>query len=276
MGFEVFNNKIAVVTGGASGLGRGFCEQMAAAGATVICADIDMAGAEETVAKIEAKGGKASAAHVDVSDYNQVKALIEGAAETHGHIDYVFNNAGIAVGGPVEDIPIEDWEKILAINLHGVVYGTEVAYKIMAKQRSGHIVNTASLAGLIPSPMLVPYSTTKFAVVGLCEALQIEAGTNNVKVTALCPGFIESNIYDAASYSGGMEAEKAKAQIPIMVKTEKGVETLLKGVAAGKRIVTLPAYGHLLWRSYRFTPGLAIAGSKLIGKRLRKTGKHIA
>lgn len=276
MGLEIFNSKIAVVTGAASGLGRGFCTQMAQQGATVVAADINLEGAQETVAQIEASGGNATAAHVDVADYAQVKSLIEDAAQQHGRIDYVFNNAGIAVNGPMEEIPIEDWEKILAINLNGVVYGTEVAYKIMAKQRSGHIVNTASLAGLIPSPLLVPYSTTKFAVVGLCEALQLEAPRKNVKVTALCPGFIDSGIYDASLSSGGVDGEVLKDQIPMMVKTETGVEKLLKGVAAGKRIVTLPAYAHVVWRAYRTVPSVSIATSRQAARRLEKEGKRLA
>lgn len=273
MGLEAFNGKIAVVTGAASGLGRGFCTRMAENGATIVAADINFEGAQQTVTEIESNGGKAEAVNVDVTDYAQVKALIEGAAQKHGRIDYVYNNAGIAVSGPMETIPIEDWEKILAINLSGVVYGTEVAYKIMVDQGFGHIVNTASLAGLIPAPLLVPYSTTKFAVVGLCESLQLEADSKNVKVTALCPGFIDSGIYDASLGSGGLDGGVFKAQIPIMVKTEKGVDKLLNGVIAGKRVVTLPAYAHFSWRSYRMAPSVTIATSRKVAKRVEREAK---
>ncbi len=276
MGFDVFNGKVAVVTGAASGLGKGFCTRMAEHGATVVAADINLEGAEQTVRAIERDGGKAEALHVDATQYDQVKQMIEGAAERHGRVDYVFNNAGIAVSGMLEEIPIEDWEKILAINLDGVVYGTEVAYKLMCKQGGGHIVNTGSLAGLIPAPLLVPYSTTKFAVVGLCESMQLEAARRNIKVTALCPGFIDSGIYEAALASGAMDGQTMREQIPIMVDTKKGVDKLLKGVAKGKRIVTLPAYAHFTWRSYRFTPAISIRVSRRIAKRLEESGNRLA
>ncbi len=274
MGLEIFNGKIAVVTGAASGLGRGFCTRMAENGATIVAADVNIEGARETVAQIEAAGGSAEAAHTDVTDYDQVRSLIEDAAAKYGRIDYVFNNAGIAVSGPVEEIPIEDWQKILAINLNGVVYGTSVAYGIMVAQGFGHIVNTASLAGLIPAPLLAPYSTTKFAVVGLCDAMQLEAKSKNVTVTALCPGFIDSGIYDASLMSGGMEVEQTKAWIPIM-DAEKGVEKLLRGVADGKRVVTLPAYARFFSFGYRSTPRVAIGIGRAIARRLEKKGQHL-
>jgi NAD(P)-dependent dehydrogenase (short-subunit alcohol dehydrogenase family) len=276
MGLEVFNDKIAVVTGAASGLGRGFCTQMAENGATIVAADINLEGAQETVEMIEARGGKAEAVHIDATDYAKVKAMIEDTVAKHGRLDYIYNNAGIAVSGAMEEIEIADWEKILAINLNAVVYGTEIAYKIMVKQGHGHIVNTASLAGLIPATLLVPYSTTKFAVVGLCESLNLEAPSRGVKVTALCPGFIDSNIYESAISHGAADAEVLRDQIPQMVDTDKGVEKLLKGVAAGKRIVTLPLYAHLIWRSYRTVPSFSIATSRKVAAKLEKDRKLLA
>lgn len=272
---NVFNEKIVIMTGGASGIGREMALQMARSGATLVLADIDEEGVRKTAADIEAAGGKAQANVVDTTDFNQVEALVDGTVAEHGRLDFIFNNAGIAVGGEVDKMPIEHWDKIIDINVKGVVYGTSAAYKHMAKQRSGHIVNTASLAGIVPSPMLSPYSTTKFAVVGLCESLRPEAAQKNVKVTALCPGFIESQIYDNSLLSGDVAKQGARATIPVkFVTTEKGSEMLLKGVAANKAIVTLPFYGHLLWRSYRFNMPLhrrlSVFTSKLAIKRARK------
>lgn len=268
--FNVFNNKVAVITGAASGLGQGFATVMSDNGATIVAADIDLDGVTKTVAQIVADRGEAEAHRLDVRDSTAVTKLVDDTVARHGRIDYIFNNAGIAAQGPVQDIPIEDWDEIIDINLKGVVYGTSAAYKQMVKQGHGHIVNTASLAGLVPSPLLAPYSAVKFGVVGLSQALNAEARSHNVKVTALCPGFIESGIYGSARYSGGLSEEIGRAQIPHIVPLEEGVNTLLKGVAANKAVVTLPLYGHVFWRGYRLSPAVGIRLSALLGKRQLK------
>lgn len=268
--FSVFKNKVAVVTGAASGLGQGFATVMAKNGATIVAADIDLDGVTKTAERITADGGEAEAHQLDVRDSAAVAKLVDDTVTKHGRIDYIFNNAGIATQGPVQDIPIEHWDEIIDINLKGVVYGTSAAYKQMVKQGHGHIVNTASLAGLIPAPLIAPYSTVKFGVVGLTESLRAEARDQGVKVTALCPGFIESGIYESARYSGGLTEEIGRAQIPMIVPLEKGVNTLLKGVVKNKHIVTLPLYGHIFWRGYRMAPALGIKLSAMLGKRQMK------
>ncbi|MBJ7353734.1 MAG: SDR family oxidoreductase [Thermoleophilaceae bacterium] len=268
MSYEVFNNKIAIITGAASGLGLGFAKEIGKAGGTVIAADIDLPGVEKVVAEI---GGDAEAHKLDVRDSAAVVALVGSTVEKHGRIDYIFNNAGIAVQGYVEEIPIEDWDAIIDINLKGVAYGTSAAYKHMVKQGSGHIVNTASLAGLTPAPLLAPYSTVKFGVVGMCDSLRVEAQSKGVYVTALCPGFIDTAIYDNAR-STGFDNTKAKESIPGgIVPLEKGVKTLLDGVVKRKRVVTLPWFAHLLILSYKLTPNISIKVSgKLAAKQAKK------
>lgn len=272
-GLEVFNNKVVLITGTASGLGKGMATLMAANGATVVGADIDADGAQATADAITAAGGTAEAHRLDVTDSEAVTAWIDDAAERLGRIDYMFNNAGIAVNGPVEEIPVKNWDDIIDINLKGMVYGTIAAYRHMRRQRSGHIVNTASLAGLIPSPWLAPYSTTKFAVVGMSESLRIESKAYGVDVTALCPGFIDSRIFENARYSGGLDAEQGRRQIPLIVGLDQGVKVLLQGVAKKKRIVTLPAYGHVFWWSYRLTPGIYMASNRMALWRMRRAAK---
>jgi NAD(P)-dependent dehydrogenase (short-subunit alcohol dehydrogenase family) len=267
MSYEVFNNKIAIVTGAASGLGRGFATEIARAGGTVVAADINLEGVTKTV---EALGGDAEAHQLDVSDSEAVTKLVDDTVTKHGRIDYIFNNAGIAVGGPAEEIPIADWDAIVDINLKGVIYGTSAAYKHMVKQGHGHIVNTASLAGLTPAPMLAPYSTVKFGVVGLCASLRAEAILNNVDVTALCPGFIESGIYENARTSGGITEDVQRKAIPMMVPLDKGVNTLLKGVVKKKFVVTLPFYAHPLILSFKLTPTLSIWVSSKLAARQRR------
>ena len=267
MGYEVFRGKIAIVTGAASGLGQGFATEIAGAGGTVLCADIDAAGAHRTVATIHAAGGHAEAHALDVRSSEAVTALVDDCVERHGRIDYMFNNAGIATQGPVEDIPIANWDEIIDINLKGVVYGTVAAYRHMVRQKSGHIVNTASLAGLIPAALLAPYSTVKFAVVGLSDALHLEARAHNVDVTALCPGFIESGIYGAARTTGNFGEKDFREQIPYMVPLEQGVKKLLDGVVKKHRVVTLPLYADVLIWLYKLVPDLFLLISTRIAAR---------
>lgn len=267
MSYEVFNNKIAIVTGAASGLGRGFATEIGKAGGTVIAADINFEGAQETAAAI---GENATAHALDVTDSAAVVKLVEDTVEKHGRLDYIFNNAGIGVGGPAEEIPIADWDLIIDINLKGVAYGTSAAYKQMVKQGHGHIVNTASLAGLTPAPLLAPYSTVKFGVVGMCASLRAEAMNHNIDVTALCPGFIESGIYAAAHTSGGITEEQQRENIPMMVPLDKGVKTLLDGVVKKKYIVTLPFYAYPLIFNFKFLPRFSIwVSSKLVARQLK-------
>ncbi|MFT4050587.1 MAG: SDR family oxidoreductase [Solirubrobacterales bacterium] len=265
---ETFNNKIAIITGAASGLGMGFAEQIAKAGGTVVAADINLEGLEAVVARL---GDKAEAHRLDVTDSAAVTKLVDDTVDRHGRIDFIFNNAGIAVQGYVEEIPVADWDAIIDINLKGVAYGTSAAYKHMVKQGSGHIVNTASLAGLTPAPLLAPYSTVKFGVVGMCDSLRVEAQSKGVSVTALCPGFIDTGIYENAR-STGFDNKKAKDAIPGgIVPLDKGVRKLLDGVVKKKRVVTLPWFAHLLIFSYKFTPNTSIKVSgKLAAMQAKK------
>ena len=144
-----FQNQIAIVTGGASGIGRALCEELTRRGAVVAVADINYEGAQAVASAIAANGGRATAALLDVTRAENVERLVEDTVRTHGRLDYMFNNAGIGVAGEVRDLSLDHWRKCIDINLWGVIYGTTVAYAAMLRQGSGHIVNTASAAGLI-------------------------------------------------------------------------------------------------------------------------------
>ena len=250
---EQFRGKIAIVTGAASGIGREVSRQLIEAGATVVLADIDLARAEEVARQL---GKAAQAAQLDVSDAPAVQRLVEEVVAQHGRLDFMFNNAGFAVGGEVRDMTVEQWNRIIAVNLGGVVNGVMAAYPVMIRQGHGHIVNTASLAGLIASPGLTAYSTTKHAVVGLSLALRAEAAGLGVKVSAVCPSFINTNIFEAGVYNK-IDARIARLVIPLpFINVDQAARSILKGVAANRALIVFPRYAQLAWWLRRLVPGL--------------------
>jgi len=202
-----FHNQVAIVTGGASGIGRALCEELARRGALAVVADINRDGAQAAASAIDAMGGRAVAAPLDVTCAVDVEHLVEDTVRQHGRLDYMFNNAGIGVAGEVRDLSLDHWRKTIDINLWGVIYGATAAYGVMLRQGSGHIVNIASAAGLIGEPGLAPYSVTKSAVVALSTALRSEAESMGVRVSVVCPGFVDTAIYDNAI---GVKVDKDK------------------------------------------------------------------
>jgi NAD(P)-dependent dehydrogenase (short-subunit alcohol dehydrogenase family) len=169
---ESLNGKVAVVTGGASGIGRALALAFAREGARVVVADLDDAGMADTVAEVARAGSAAIAVRTDVSRLEQVQALADRAFAEMGAVHVLCNNAGVALWGGLESATHRDWEWAIGVNLWGVIHGIEVFVpRMIAQHVPGHIVNTASMAGLIASQGLGVYNTTKYAVVGLSETL---------------------------------------------------------------------------------------------------------
>lgn len=242
-----FKDKIAIVTGAASGIGRALCVELNRAGATVIMADIDKDRLDRLASEIAGSGCRARAAYLDVSRAEEVKSLIDKVISEHGRLDLIFNNAGIAVAGEARDLSIDHWRRIIDVNLLGVIYGTHAAYSAMASQGAGHIVNTASLAGLIGAPTMIPYAATKHAVVGLSTSLRAEAKDLGIKVSVVCPGFIQTGIFDAATYVNADQKEM-EARLPFKpMDVADAARIILRGVARNKAIIVFPFYGRLLW-----------------------------
>ncbi len=256
---SLFANKIAFITGAGSGIGLAIAGELGARGAVVIATDRDGASAESCARGIVARGGRAEALTLDVTDCEAVTRAVESAAASHGRLDYIFNNAGVGFAGEVRDSTVEQWRQVLDVNLNGVIYGVLAAYPIMVKQGSGHIVNTASLAGLVISPTMAPYAASKFAVVGLTRALRAEGKMLGVKVTALCPGFVESRVYEN-SIRAGMGDASVRSIVPFpIVPIDIAVQGLLAGVERNDEIVVLPFLARVLWWMMRLAPSLADA-----------------
>ena len=266
-----FQDKIAIVTGGASGIGQMLCEEISVRGAVVIVADLNLDGAQRVASTIVEGGGRARAASLDVSNADAVRELVNSVAVEHRRLDFIFNNAGIGVGGEVRDLTPEHWRRIVEINLFGVISGTSAAYSLMVKQGFGHIVNTASLAGLIGSPTMTPYTTTKFAVVGLSTSLRAEAESLGVRVSAVCPGFIQTGIFDAGTFVKSNK-EAFLSQIPFkLMDARKAARKILRGVERNRAIIVFPFYARVLWWLARIHPGLLSPLSRKTVNDFRRT-----
>jgi NAD(P)-dependent dehydrogenase (short-subunit alcohol dehydrogenase family) len=269
-----FKDKIAIVTGGASGIGQAICLALGASGATLVIADVNLEGAEKVAAQIKAQGGKAEAAQLDVTSAEDVEQLVQQTVARYGRLDLIFNNAGVGVGGEARDLSLADWRRIVDVNLMGVIHGTAAAYEVMVKQGSGHIVNTASLAGLLPAPFMVPYCATKHAVVGLSKALRAEGADLGIKVTAICPGYVQSNIYDASPWRN-LEKDAVMKMIPFkIIEAKEAAQIILRGVARNKAMVVFPGYAKIFWWLSRISAKLVAPLERKTVKDFRASRQH--
>ncbi|MBG08245.1 MAG: short-chain dehydrogenase [Halobacteriovoraceae bacterium] len=257
-----YKGGVSLITGGASGIGLAFGKELAKRGCHVILADLQKEVAEKEAKLIEAEGGKASSAFLDVRDSQAFEKLILEMKETHGRIDTLFNNAGVVSGWEVKDDPIEDWNYIVDVNIKGVMNGTLACYKVMVEQGFGHIINTASVAGILPAPFVVSYGMTKHAVVGLSVSLKAQAARYGVRVSALCPGFIETPILEGGKY-GRVESkivEKLKERpLPLMTLTPQAlVKKVLPQIEKNKCLIVEPIQMKILWWLYRLSPSFVL------------------
>ncbi len=245
----------AVVTGGAGGIGRAFCLALARRGGRVLVADVNLASAEETASMVRAAGGQAHVVKCDVSSKDDVYALPGVMKERFGGTDLVFNNAGVAVGGPVHEIPVSDWEWLMGINLWGVIHGCLAFLPELRAQRSGHFVNVASAAGLLAGPRLAPYNVSKAGVIALSESLSTELAPDGVGVSVLCPTFIKTNIHKASRSHGEGTREAGERLMDRAKKTPDEIaEITLDAVAKGQLYIVPHADGLWAWRMKRADP----------------------
>jgi NAD(P)-dependent dehydrogenase (short-subunit alcohol dehydrogenase family) len=237
--------KTAVVTGAGSGIGRSIARLLASRGVTVHVADRDTPSAEAVASEIRDTGGNAVAHTVDVTDVDAVIALAD-AVFADGPLDLLFNNAGIGHAGAVVDTTLEDWHRLIDVNLMGVVHGLHAFLpRLLAQDRSAHIVNTASMAGLVPNAGLAAYSATKAAVVSLTDALSVELIGSRVRVAALCPGVIDTAIVSTSTMRGAW-ADRRQRTVDLYAKRGASPDVVarqaLGAVARGRTIVPTPRY----------------------------------
>ncbi len=265
----IFADKIAIITGGASGIGRALGEELSRRRALVILVDVNTKLLEEVADSITKAGGRAKAVTLDVSDFAAVKKLVDDTVAQYGRLDYIFNNAGIGVGGEARDYSYDDWRKVINVNLYGTVNGVAEAYPIMVKQGFGHIINTASLAGLTPSAGEVSYAASKYAIVGLSNALRVEGAGLGVKVSVVCPGFIKTPIFYTSKFVK-LDREKLLELMPKGIAPEKCARVILRGVGNNKATIVVTPLAKFLWLLQRISPGLMLWIWRQVIKKMRE------
>lgn len=269
MPIRTFSGAVIVMTGGASGIGRAMAIELASRGAHLVLADRDLEGAQETAASL----GPAQAHRVDVTEHEAVEALVAKVFEDHGRIDYFFNNAGIVIQGRTEQYDIEDWSRVLDVNIRGVVHGVHAVYPRMLEQGFGHIVNTASMAGLMPTPLMSSYGTSKHAVLGLSRALEVEGAKRGVRVSVLCPGFINTPILTGGKYGGVKDQVDEKKQAKLVqrlhaMEPEVFAKRTIDALAKNKFMIIEPPIWRAVATLQRFSPSL---GRRLARKVYART-----
>lgn len=271
-----YAGKTAIVTGGASGIGRALSEELARRGATVVVADRQTELAEEVAAGIVASAGRnrARAASLDVRDAEAFETVVRRVAQDEGRLDLLFNNAGIAVGGELHHHRLADWTDVCDVNIRGVVHGIQAAYPVMIAQGGGHIVNTASVAGLVPFGGLGAYNATKHAVVGLSKTLRIEGRAHRVACSVLCPGVIDTPIVRGGRFGRyrGITDEVLDKVLRITgaMPAPDLAREALDAVARNEAIIVRPRRWKLFWWLDRLAPAASIALGQIVQRRVRQ------
>jgi NAD(P)-dependent dehydrogenase (short-subunit alcohol dehydrogenase family) len=240
---------VAVITGGASGIGRACALAMAGRGADVVIADVNEARIGTAVAAVEALGRRSLGVRCDVSRDGEPEVLAERAIGEMGRVDLLMNNAGVLVGGPIEQVPMADWEWIVSVNLLGPVRGVRAFLPHMLERGTGYIVNTASFAGLVAhNPLTIPYDTTKHGVVGLSAGLALYCRPRGIGVSVLCPGYVETNLSENYRFSGLEDPDGGPARMPdATVQPQDVAERVVEAVEAERFLILSQPEHARIW-----------------------------
>ena len=244
-----------VVTGGASGIGAALVRQHAARGDVVYVADRDLARARALAAEL---GERAHAVELDVSRAEAFEAVLAQVLHAQGRVDRLYNNAGINVIGDALLATDVDIQRLLDVNMRSVLHGSLAAYRLMARQGHGTIVNTASAQGLGPAPAAALYTATKHGVVGFSLALRTEALSRHVQVCVACPGFVDTPIRDNTVYRGLDRQQFEQASMLRPITADKCAAVIVQGADRGRAIIVIGWETRLLWWAMRALPTLTV------------------
>jgi NAD(P)-dependent dehydrogenase (short-subunit alcohol dehydrogenase family) len=221
-------NKVAFITGAAKGIGRATAVALSASGCHVILTDIDAEALANVKTSIEESGGKASTYILNVADQDQVNAIHEQALKDHQRIDYFVNNAGIGgIFAPLHLMPRSEWDKVMSVDLNSVFFCLQAQLKILLPQGGGNIVNVSSLAGKKGVAYGVPYSAAKHGVLGITKSAAVEYGAKNIRVNAICPSFLETEIIDPLPNELLDFVTKHRVPLKRLGKPEEAADTIV-------------------------------------------------
>jgi len=268
--------KTALVTGAGSGIGRATALAIARRGANLFLCDIDEAGLAETERSARELGRDVLARRVDVASAEAMRSFADEIHQRVPAVDLLVNNAGVALGAEFVDTSLEDWERLLGVNLRGVIHGCHFFVPPMLRSgRGGHVVNIASAAGFAASATLTAYCTAKFGVVGLSECLHAELARHGIGVTCICPGFIDTPLLSRSPLRGALDTPAARSRMAEALRArgygpERVAENLLRAVGRNRLIAPITAEAWVLYFAKRLAPGLLRRVANRIQARQRR------
>lgn len=269
---DTFKDKMAIVTGGAAGIGRELCYELARYGARVVVADINRAGAEETAETINRDGGWARAENCDMRKSDAVKKLIKRVLK-EGPLDYMFNNAGIIMFGEFRDMGHDDWKHFIESDIWSVINGTMSSYAVMIEQGFGHIINVSSVFGLFPFALATGYAAVKHAVVGFSLSLRPEAKDFGVRISVACPGSVETEMKKSYTIFNA-DRDVFNSYIMKQITPEKAAQKIIKGVKRNKGLIAFPSYDLIPWWLYRIHPSMNNFWQRKMVKLFREKARY--
>ena len=275
MDVSTLNGKTVLVTGAASGIGRETALACARRGARMVICDVDEGGLAATADEVRRLGCAVTARRVDVAVRDAMRAFADGVHAEVAAVDLLINNAGVAIGGEFLHTPLTDWDWIVSINVMGVVYGCHYFVPPMvARGRGGHVANVASAAGYVASAQLAAYSTTKFAVVGLSEALRDELARHGIGVTAICPGLINTPITRSARLRGPEASQSRERLVELYQRRDYGpervAERILRAVQRNRAVAPISPEAWAMYYLKRLVPGALARLQRVLTDRARR------
>ena len=267
-----FTNKSVLITGAATGIGRALAHELANRGAVVYVTALNEKEAQIVVDEIISSNGKAIAAELDVGNFKNIEKMIDLVVSEQGQLDIMINNAGVAYVGESYDMQVETIEKLAHINFTAVNVGAVLAYTQMKKQGFGHILNTASMGGFLPTPGMAIYAATKHGVVGLTTSLASEGKDFNIVVKASCPGFIKSELMNKSSDVSNNMSDYLDL-LPEPIDASIAAKTIIDGLGKKPVLIFTPSYAKVSYFLNRFIPGfLARGGDDIMNKYRQAAG----
>lgn len=266
------HNKIALVTGAASGMGRATAKEMARQGAHLILVDINEEGLKEVAADIERMENRAHIIVANLALKEDIARVAKTALEQEDHIDILYNNAGVALLEEIKDTTTEDWEWLVDINMWAPIRLTQALLPHMIERGTGHIVTTASVAGLMGAPMLGAYSVTKFGMVGYSEALRAEVAQYGISVSAVCPGVVRTKLVETIKTPGvkdGMSQQMDRYPSWVGLDEREAGKQIVKGIRKNKGYILIAREAKPLWYLKRISPEATYFVNKLVFKLIR-------